>query len=144
MFFLRYVSYNISLLVPQITPQVIVPDEQPQHAQIEIAPQIFVPDEQPGTSNQCSINLWDDGINEMEMVKAVDNYEKNEEKLRKTKRMRMSTTTSGFREVASAFNGMCKNFFKKNVENIKDYDTFLEFSKSSIRDLLYNKVPHKI
>jgi hypothetical protein len=34
-------------------------------------------------------------INEMEMVKTVDNYEKNEEKLRKTKRMRMSTTTSG-------------------------------------------------
>jgi hypothetical protein len=79
-------------------------------------------------------------INEMEMVKTVDNYEKNEEKLRKTKRMRMSTTTSGLWEVASAFNSICKIFFKKNVENIKDYDTFLEFSKSSIRDLLYNEV----
>jgi hypothetical protein len=33
-----------------------------------------------------------------------------------------------------------KIFLKKNVENIKDYDTFLEFSKSSIRDLLYNEV----
>ncbi|KAL4084386.1 hypothetical protein QTP88_028209 [Uroleucon formosanum] len=52
--------------------------------------------------------------------------------------MRMNATTSEFKEVASVFNGLCKNFFKKNIKNIMDYRVFLEQSRSSIRDLLFN------
>ncbi|KAL4084385.1 hypothetical protein QTP88_028208 [Uroleucon formosanum] len=51
--------------------------------------------------------------------------------------MRMNATTSEFKEVASVFNGLCKNFFKKNIKNM-DYRVFLEQSRSSIRDLLFN------
>lgn len=43
----------------------------------------------------------------MNMVQAVDNFEKEEEKSRKSKRMRMNATTSEFKEVASEFSGLC-------------------------------------
>jgi len=76
----------------------------------------------------------------MDMVQVVNKFEKDEEKSRKSKRMRMNATTSEFKEVASVFNGLCKNFFKKNIENIIDYRTFLEQSRLSIRDLLLNAV----
>ncbi|CAI6344794.1 unnamed protein product [Macrosiphum euphorbiae] len=52
----------------------------------------------------------------------------------------MNATTSEFREVASVFNGLSKNFFKKNIENIMDYRVFLEQSRLSIRDLLFNSI----
>ncbi|KAL4127055.1 hypothetical protein QTP88_011253 [Uroleucon formosanum] len=87
-----------------------------------------------------SENIWGNDIDEMDMVQVVNKFEKDEEKSRKSKRMRMNATTSEFKEVASVFNGLCKNFFKKNIENIIDYRTFLEQSRLSIRDLLLNAV----
>ncbi|KAL4147912.1 hypothetical protein QTP88_002239 [Uroleucon formosanum] len=113
----------------------------PQHGYIEIAPQIRVPNIPAGSSNELSeSSVWGNDIDEMDMVRIVNNYEKAEEKSRKSKRMRMNATTSEFKEVASVFNGLCKNFFKKNIENIMDYRVFLEQSRSSIRDLLFNSV----
>ncbi|CAI6356417.1 unnamed protein product [Macrosiphum euphorbiae] len=74
--------------------------------QIQIGPQIFVPDIPAGSSNELSeSSVWGNDIDEMDMVRLLENLEKDEEKSRKSKRMRMNATTSEFREVASVFNG---------------------------------------
>jgi len=47
----------------------------------------------------------------MDMVRLLENFEKDQEKSRKSKRMRMNATTSEFRDVASVLNGLSKNYF---------------------------------
>lgn len=41
-------------------------------------------------------------------------------------------TPSNFKELDSAFKGMCKIYFKKYIENIIGYKSFLEISKKHI------------
>lgn len=48
--------------------------------------------------------------------------------------------TSNFKELDSVFKGMWKIYFKKNIENITGYKSFLEISKKLIQELLSNVI----
>jgi len=63
----------------------------------------------------------------MDMVQAVNNFENDEEKSRKSKRMRMNAITSEFKKVASVFNGLCKHF----DEELDDHHDFLLFGNGT-------------
>jgi hypothetical protein len=59
----------------------------------------------------------------------------------KNKRSRMSVTTSPlFIQTKSAFNGLCKEYFKKNINKIKTCKEFLEISKPEMFQVLSNAV----
>lgn len=58
----------------------------------------------------------------------------------RNKSMRMTTTKPGFNKYKTIFNGLCTFYFKKNLNRINNYDTFLEESRSQIINLLKNHV----
>lgn len=48
--------------------------------------------------------------------------------------------TSNFKELDSVFKGMWKIYFKKNIENITEYKSFLKILKKRIQELLSNVI----
>ncbi|XP_008181188.1 transcriptional regulator of yeast form adherence 4-like [Acyrthosiphon pisum] len=116
---------------------------------IEIAPNIFVPNNVPTSSNADSENVWGNSVDEREMIKAmgiicdegIDSNQTNTDGSNKRKRMNnYPVSASGFVKVASAFNELCNEYFKKNNTNINDYDVYLKSLKPKIKDLLSTEI----
>lgn len=51
-----------------------------------------------------------------------------------------TTTTSAFIQTKSVFNGLCQEYFKKNIDNIKKFREFLDISKPELIELLNKTV----
>lgn len=47
---------------------------------------------------------------------------------------------NGFQLVKSTFNGLCKLYFKKNIDNVKEFKPFMDLTKPHISELLSKAV----
>lgn len=52
----------------------------------------------------------------------------------------IETTKPGFHNMESSFKGLCKFFFKKNLENVLNFEDFLNESQSEIFSLLNDAI----